>query len=232
MRPHPLRPARSPRRARHASHALPPPAQARARRPQAGSVVSVLHIASLLALTAGVCAGAAYAGINADASGSVLSYMEAGFEGLRTQVPAGHWAALMHSLKANLGSLALIWASGLTVVGGVGALAVLAVRGFSVGFTVCFIVRELGLAGVALALASVMPHNLLAAPALVQASAGSLMFSAAVISSRLAGVDTSPSDGFRQSVAAVTRSAAALAVASLVQTYVSPALVILAARIG
>jgi stage II sporulation protein M len=235
----PVRPERAaPRRARRARRALaapgaPPAAPTRAgARHSGGGLASLLHAASLLALTAGVCAGAAYASLNADTSGSVLSYVEIGLAGLRTQVPAGHGAALVHSLKANMGSLALIWASGLSVVGGVGALAVVAVRGFSVGFTVCFIVRELGLAGVALALASVMPHNLIAAPALVQASAGSLVFSAAVIGSRLAGVDTSPTDGFRQSATVMLRSATALILASLVQTYISPALVILAARIG
>jgi len=220
---HQAKHARVPRRAL-------PSERSQSRQPD--GLASFLHVASLLALTAGVCAGAAYAGLNPDTSGSVLSYMEAGFAGLRIEVPAGHAAALARSLKANMGSLALIWASGLTVVGGMGALTVLAVRGFSVGYTVCFIVRELCLAGVALALASVMPHNLIAAPALVQACAGSLTFSAAVIGTRLAGADMSPSDGFRESSMAIARSAAALAAASVVQTYISPALVILAARIG
>ena len=117
----------------------------------------------------------------------VLGYLEAGFAELRTEMPKSHLGAFWASLRANMGSLILIWLGGLSVLGALGSLVVVTVRGFSVGFTVCFIVRELGLPGVALALASVMPHNLIAAPALVTACAGSLRFSTTVIGRKLAG---------------------------------------------
>ena len=126
----------------------PSAAVGRSQSRQPDGLASFLHVASLLALTAGVCAGAAYAGLNPDIRFRAIVY-GGRFRRSAHRGAAGHAAALARSLKANMGSLALIWASGLTVVG-MGALTVLAVRVLS-GYTVCFIVRELGLAGVALA---------------------------------------------------------------------------------
>ncbi|NLM64148.1 MAG: hypothetical protein GX183_02715 [Firmicutes bacterium] len=186
----------------------------------------------VLALMAGVCAGAAYAAFHSESSDLVLGYLEAGFAELRTEMPKSHLGAFWASLRANMGSLILIWLGGLSVLGALGSLVVVTVRGFSVGFTVCFIVRELGLPGVALALASVMPHNLIAAPALVTACAGSLRFSTTVIGRKLAGLDVSPGDSLRGLAATTPQCALSLAAASAVQAYVSPALVILASRLG
>lgn len=192
----------------------------------------VSHLVSFIALAAGVCAGAAFAVSDAGSTGDVMSYMESGFALIRSTVPTGQGRALVESLKANLGSLGLIWICGLSVVGFPGILVVLAARGFSAGFTVAFMVRHMGGAGVALAATSVLPHNLIAAPVMVVASASSLRFSAAVIGQRLASLDTQPSQMFTESARTVALCSLAAGAASFIQAFVSPSLVILASRLS
>ena len=109
----------------------------------------------VLALMAGVCAGAAYAAFHSESSDLVLGYLEAGFAELRTEMPKSHLGAFWASLRANMGSLILIWLGGLSVLGrwdlGGG-------DGEGSPWVHRLLHREeLGLPGVALALASVMP---------------------------------------------------------------------------
>ncbi|MBT9133738.1 MAG: Stage II sporulation protein M [Firmicutes bacterium] len=78
---------------------------------------------------------------------------------------------------ANLQSVAFLWLSGLVVVGVVGVLALLFMRGFVIGFSVGFLVLEMQVPGLLFAAASILPHNLVAAPALVSIGALGIAFS-------------------------------------------------------
>ncbi len=91
-------------------------------------------------------------------------------------------------------------------------------------------VRELSGPGAALAVASVLPHNILAVPALILACFVSMSFSWAVIGTNLIGMASDVKLAFSRSVAGVAISAILLSAASFVQAYVSPAILILAAR--
>ncbi len=132
---------------------------------------------------------------------------------------AWRWA-----LAGNVRTAAWLWILGLTVVAAPLVLVVLFLRGFVVGFTVGFLVKEMGWRGVLIAAVGVFPQNLLAVPALVVGSVICLSFAGAVLRNRLAP-RRMPWAGM---VAGYTLSMAVLALvflaASFVEAYVSPTL--------
>jgi len=86
-------------------------------------------------------------------------------------------AAWQSVLSANLQLVGLLWICGLAVVGVVGILVVLFLRGFIIGFSVGFLVTEMGTRAILFAAASVLPHNLLAVPLLIASGALGIAFS-------------------------------------------------------
>ncbi|MCR4426059.1 MAG: stage II sporulation protein M [Firmicutes bacterium] len=178
----------------------------------------------------GICFGAVYASILREGSAEVFEYLETGLLSLRRTLPEDHTPAVSNSLAANLNAAAIIWALGVTVVGLPGIFVVLFVRGFSAGFTVAFMVREMAAPGVAAALASVLPHNVLAVPALLIVAAASSAFSWSVVKKRLLAMEADPGVAFAKSAFAAGAAALLLVLASFVQVYVSPALLVMAAR--
>jgi len=126
-------------------------------------------------------------------------------------------------LWANFQVVAMVWLCGLLVFGVPAILILLLMRGFIIGFSVGFLVEEFGLRGFFFALSSIIPHNLLAVPALVGLSALSISFSLAVIfGARSRAV-------LRKSGSPITRFAlhtipyvGLMVLASLVEVFVTP----------
>ncbi len=105
--------------------------------------------------------------------------------------------AWLDALAAQLSSLALVWVLGLTVVGIPFLLFAVAGRGFILGFTVGFLVREHLERGLLLTIAAVLPQNLCYLPALLAAAVLACYFSLSLARGEL------PSSVFR-GVAAYT----------------------------
>lgn len=77
----------------------------------------------------------------------------------------------------NIKTIALIWILGFTVIGIPFVLFMVFTRGFIIGFTVGFLVNEYVMKGLLFALASVLPHNFLAIPAILVTGVSSITFS-------------------------------------------------------
>ncbi|MFZ5965824.1 MAG: stage II sporulation protein M [Bacillota bacterium] len=94
-------------------------------------------------------------------------------------------AILKQSLLNNLQSGALIWILGVTVIGIPLILLLIAVRGFIIGFTVGFLVENIGLKGFLFSLVSIVPQNLFIIPGLIIIAVIAISFSTMVIKNRL-----------------------------------------------
>ncbi|MEA4882176.1 MAG: stage II sporulation protein M [Clostridia bacterium] len=180
-------------------------------------------------LLTGICFGAVYASVMKEGQVSA-SYLESGLAGLRTSLPTGQGRALLSSLGFNLATAGLMWLSGATVVGLPLVFFALFMRGFSCGFTVALMVREMSGPGAAVAVASVLPHNMVALPAMIVLGMASISFAWSVVRKKLLGLDADVQLAFARSVAAAIIAAIAMVVASFVQAYISPALLVLASR--
>ncbi|MDD3267891.1 MAG: stage II sporulation protein M [Syntrophomonadaceae bacterium] len=80
--------------------------------------------------------------------------------------------------------VAAIWFLGLTVIGLPLILAVVFLRGFSLGFTVGFLYQEKAMTGILISLISVLPQNLVYIPFLIMWAVIALNFSIFIVKGR------------------------------------------------
>lgn len=85
----------------------------------------------------------------------------------------------------ELKSFCCIWLLGTTVIGLPFALLILLVKGFIIGFTVGFLTQQMIVKGIIFAVLAVLPHNLLAVPVYIVASAAAVSFSFFLLKKRL-----------------------------------------------
>lgn len=125
----------------------------------------------------------------------------------------------------------LMWILGLSVIGAPIILVITFFRGFALGFTISFLVEEMLWRGGVLAVASLVPHNLLSILALLIAGAAGLTF-AGVAGRTLLGSRTQ-STVYRQfaTSAFLTTVASALILASMfVEAYITPVIITVTTR--
>jgi stage II sporulation protein M len=134
---------------------------------------------------AGIVFGAvAVKALGDDQKAELLSYVDALMRGVtRYTEPVKRGAVLQASVLNNLKTAAATWFLGVTVIGMPLVMAIVFTRGFVLGFTVSFLVEELGYRGLLLSAAAVLPHNLLAVPALLSLGMMSLSFSFTLVAS-------------------------------------------------
>ena len=84
---------------------------------------------------------------------------------------------IKESLKNNLQTFALMWFLGATIIGIPLVIGLVILRGFIIGFTVGFIVKELGFKGILFSTIAILPQNIIFIPWIIFSSALSLMFS-------------------------------------------------------
>jgi len=91
---------------------------------------------------------------------------------------------LLAAAASQIKTVGLMWFLGLTVVGVPLILGLIFVRAFSLGFTLGFLVQQKGNLGLVVALASVLPQNLIYVPFLLMGAVVSLNFSLYLVRGR------------------------------------------------
>ncbi|MGE5580360.1 MAG: stage II sporulation protein M [Bacillota bacterium] len=162
--------------------------------------------------------------LSPDEKAELVSYLEVFMRGLQNPgLPAN--AILKLSIVQNAKTAVLLWAFGLAVIGTPLTCLLLLVRGFAIGFGSAFVIREVTTGGVAVFMCGMLPHNLFAVPVIVALSALSLSFSLALVRDR-----PWTFGGLWRMAAAYTWRFALLSlgliVSSLIEAYVSPALLL------
>lgn len=88
-------------------------------------------------------------------------------------------------IKNNIPFIILIWFLGLTMIGIPLVLVLDAIKGFSIGFTISFIVNTLGSKGVMVVLLGLIPQNIIYIPCYLVASTLAIEFSLMIIKDRI-----------------------------------------------
>lgn len=131
-------------------------------------------------------------------------------------------------------TVGFFWLLGLSVVGAPLILVLLFSKGFALGFSVGFLVESLSAKGLLLAVASIMPHNLITVPALLIGAIASLSVAGSLALRRYRGRAEGERGTVAQELTAFTVLSAiiavALAVGAFVQGYVTPVLIGIVAR--
>jgi len=181
-------------------------------------------IAALFAL--GVLAGAlAVRGLDETQRQALNQFFSAYLEHYRVTGTIDPGAAFRQSLRLNFQYLFLIWIFGLLIYGYPFVAALTVVRGFSVGFTVGFLVERAALRGVLFAAGSVLPHNLLIIPAFIVMAVTGFSLSWHRFRSRLTKRPISLRERIGSYTITIFLVGLALFLGILVEAYISPVFV-------
>ena len=118
-------------------------------------------------------------------------------------------------------TLLIIWFLGLTVIGLPLILAIIFVRGFSLGFTIGFLVHEKAGAGILITLLSIVPQNLVYIPLLIVWSVVAMNFSIYLVRGRTT-MNLSLGRAFVVYTSLLIICCVVLLAGSLIEAYLSP----------
>ncbi|OKO90507.1 stage II sporulation protein M [Geobacillus proteiniphilus] len=131
------------------------------------------------------------------------------------------WQSYMHNVKYT----ALMWVLGISVIGLPIILVLLFFKGVVVGFTVGFLVNQMGWRGFLLSFVSIMPQNLVAIPLMIVMGVISISFSLHMVRNQfMKRPHGSMFPMVMRYAAAMVAVALGLLLSSAVEAYLSPAL--------
>lgn len=156
--------------------------------------------------------------------GELIEYLSRFGQSLADSI-SGARVPIQSAILTNLQKLAIIWVLAATVIGSPAILLVIFLQGFASGFTVAMLVEEWSIRGLALALASVVPHNLFVVSGLVLSGSAGLGHAWSTVRA-IADPGSSPSWKRLLSFSVVCLLCSVLLVlAAVVESQVSPFLV-------
>ncbi|MFC4617876.1 stage II sporulation protein M [Camelliibacillus cellulosilyticus] len=134
-------------------------------------------------------------------------------------------AMFSESFSHYLQYIGFIWLLGLSIIGLPIVFVLLFLKGIVVGFTVGFLVNQMGLHGFWVAMAGVFPQNLIVIPVFIVISTTSVAFSLKMIRQLLMRTRRTPLiPQFANYTLLLGAALAVLAVTSLFEAYLSPIL--------
>lgn len=138
------------------------------------------------------------------------------------QVPLSPNMILWESLSQNLKHLGLLWILGLSVIGLPVIIVLVFVKGLSLGFTVAFLFDQYGGKGLQLAIASVLPQNIILVPVTIFVGVAGIVFSIQLIQNRILQPGDSLFGKFIQYIIIIVVSILFVLLASMYEAYLAP----------
>ncbi|QZY56823.1 stage II sporulation protein M [Crassaminicella profunda] len=154
----------------------------------------------------------------------LISYMRDFFHILSNK-PIDASSVLKQSLMNNLQTAALIWVLGITVIGMPLILLLVAIRGLIIGFTVGFLVEQLGVKGILFSFISIFPQNLIIIPSIIVIAVIGIGFSKMLVRNRLNKSYNTNNSTFRQFILYSTINASIfffIILGCIIEAYVTP----------
>lgn len=131
----------------------------------------------------------------------------------------------LQSFFHNSKFIGLIWILGISIIGLPVILILLFLKGMVVGFTVGFLVSQMGWKGFTLAIASVLPQNLIIIPVFIIMAALSVIFSIRMIKKQFMKTYSQPMVPlFKGYIFALIAAVIFISAASGIEAYLSPVL--------
>lgn len=186
----------------------------------------------LLVFVVGVVFGAlAIRTLDSDARQELVGHLSTFFNGLAGKLSQPFQANPEGTIWLNIKMVAIIWLLGISTVGMPFIPVIIFLRGFVLGFTVGFLVNELGFRGLIFGIVSVLPQNLIIVPAIVVAGMVAISFSLAVVKSLVTKRPMDFGPQLIQYSVLMVVVAVVLIFGSLIETFITPLLMKLAAAL-
>lgn len=143
-----------------------------------------LYVVSLLCVCTGVVLGIYSVRYMGDFEKSdLLSYLK----NFSTTVNSGgvnYKNILVETIKSNISILVAVWFLGLTMIGIPVILIIDVIKGFTIGFTISFVINGMGIEGMWFSLLGVLPQNIIYVPCIIFASVLAMEFSLTILRDR------------------------------------------------
>lgn len=144
-----------------------------------------LYVISLLCIFTGIVLGIYSVKYMANGDRSDLVNYLSNFSQNITQGNFKYNSILLDVIKNNIPFIIAIWFLGLTMVGIPIILLIDLVKGFTVGFTLSFMINGFGVKGIGVAALGVVPQNLIYIPCILIASVLSMEFSVNLLKEKM-----------------------------------------------
>jgi stage II sporulation protein M len=150
-------------------------------------------------------------------------YLSQFFGQISDEKVAGTNDLFLQSFFHNSKFIGLMWILGISIIGLPVILILLFSKGMVVGFTVGFLVSQMGWKGFVLALVSILPQNMIIIPVFIMMAALSVIFSMRMIKKQFMKKYAQPIlPYFKRYILALIVSVILIAVASGIEAYLSP----------
>jgi stage II sporulation protein M len=109
------------------------------------------------------------------------------FNNFTTTVNSGsvnYKSILLQTLKNNVPVILAVWFLGLTMIGIPIILIIDVIKGFTIGFSISFIISQMGIKGVWISLLGVLPQNIIYIPCIIFFSVLAMEFSLMIFKDR------------------------------------------------
>lgn len=139
--------------------------------------------------------------------------------------------AFLRTLVLNLQMAGAVWLMGIILFGLPIIVLLVFFRGFILGFSVGFLINQMGMKGLLFASCSVIPHNLISVPVGLAISAIAISFVMQTLKPPKSLTRQRPMRRIGYYTSTILALSILLIIASLVETYVTPAFVHLVSRV-
>ncbi|MBV7275078.1 stage II sporulation protein M [Clostridium thailandense] len=140
-----------------------------------------LYIISLLCICTGIVLGiysVRYMG--SFEKSDLLSYLK-NFSSTISSGNINYKSIFAQTIKSNIPILFAVWFLGLTMIGIPIILIIDIIKGFTIGFTISFVVNGMGIKGIWFSLLGVLPQNIIYIPCIIFASVLAMEFSLTIL---------------------------------------------------
>ncbi len=185
-----------------------------------------LYFFVLLLFVLGVVAGAVTVrALGADQKQELVDHLQVFLRGLgQSGETVDPRVVMQRADSVHLKTAVALWVLGVTIIGLPLIAGIIFVKGFVIGFSVGFLVEQMGFSGLIFSIFSIWPQNLVAVPAFLIVAASSVSFSWMLLLNRLAGRKTHWVEEFTSYTVLCVAMTAFLMVAGLLEGYVTPVL--------
>lgn len=144
----------------------------------------ILYFLLVVALMIGISAGAITINmLSREQTQSLISFLDSFFK-ILDQEKIDNINIMKHSFSNNFQTIVFIWVLGITVIGLPLIFLIIILRGFIVGFTVGFLINELGFKGFSFSMLAILPQNIFLIPGIIALAVLGINFSLKIITSR------------------------------------------------
>lgn len=145
----------------------------------------ILYFIIMLSFCVGIAAGVfSVKALNETQKSQLLDYLLSSLQTMMSKGGVNYAQILSDSILSNLKTFLLIWGFSIALFAFPLVFGVVGIRGFVLGFTVGFLIENMGFKGALFAVVAVLPQNLVIIPALVILAALSVNYSLTVFKNR------------------------------------------------